>query len=141
MTVAGSDRWRSRPTRSHLIWFLFIRVLVISIFLGGTIIFQLRSGMASGHPALPYLYTLIAASYLHALASAVSLIKLKKLVLFTQTQVAWDLIFCIVLIYVTGGIESLFSFVFVFIIISLPSFSVARRFCWSPPHRPFSTEG
>ncbi len=122
MVLAASEGWKAQPSRRHLAWFLLVRIAVITIFLGGAIFFQLREGMAGADPALGYLYGLIAASYLHALASALSLPRLRNLTFFTQTQVAWDLLFCFCLIYVTGGVESLFSFSFVFVIIAASVF-------------------
>ncbi|TYO99940.1 two-component system sensor histidine kinase PilS (NtrC family) [Geothermobacter ehrlichii] len=122
MVLAGPEGWKTQPSRRHLTWFLLARIAVITIFLGGAIFFQLRAGMAGGHPALGYLYGLIVASYLHALASVLSLPRLRNLVFFTQTQIAWDLLFCFCLIYVTGGVDSLFSFSFVFVIIAASVF-------------------
>lgn len=120
-------RRQLKPSRKHLGWFLLLRVLFICIFLGGTVIYQVRDGLAASHPALPYFYLLIGVSFAHALASALSLPKVNNLGFFTRTQIAWDLVFCLLLIYLTGGTESPFPFLFVFIIISSSVFFSTRE--------------
>lgn len=109
---------KPEPSRRHLSWFLFFRVLIITLFLGGTIAYQLRGGLDRAHPALPYLYLLVGISYLHALLSAAVLPSTRRLRLFTQTQIVWDLLFCSALIYISGGTESIFSFLFILIIVA-----------------------
>ena len=105
----------ARTNRRQLGWYLALRVLFITLFLGGTIVFRLSR---EGNQVLPFLYLLAAVSYLHAFASAFVLPRIRHLQFFAQTQLAWDLLFCILLIFATGGQESLFSFVFIFVIIS-----------------------
>jgi len=116
-----------KPSRKHLGWFLLLRVIFICVFLGGTVVYQVRDGLGTVHPALPYFYLLIGVSFAHALASAISLPRVRNLVFFTQTQVAWDLFFCFLLILLTGGTESPFPFLFVFIIISSSVFFSNRE--------------
>lgn len=121
------SRRQLKPSRKQLGWFLLLRVVFICIFLGGTVVYQVRDGLTSAHPALPFFYLLIGLSFAHALASAVSLPRVKNLVLFTHTQIAWDLVFCFLLIALTGGTESPFPFLFVFIIISSSVFFSTRE--------------
>ncbi|MBE0596503.1 MAG: PAS domain S-box protein, partial [Desulfuromonadales bacterium] len=113
------------PTRRQLAWFLVSRVLVITLFLGGTIVYQRRIGDAS-HPALPFLYLLIGLFYLQTTVSALLLPLFRRLRLFAQAQISWDLLFAIALIYVTGGLTSPFSFLFILVIISSSVF-LSRR--------------
>ncbi|RMF43634.1 MAG: PAS domain S-box protein [Deltaproteobacteria bacterium] len=115
-----------QPSRKQLAWFLLIRLLAISVFLGGAIFFQFR-GETVSVSSLNYLYGLIAAAYLHGLASAISLPRVANLRFFTLTQLGWDLLFCLFLIYFTGGVESLFSFSLVFVIIASSVFFDGRR--------------
>lgn len=126
MTAVPPSEPSIQPSRRQLSWFLLIRLLAISIFLGGAIFFQFR---AEGVPAssLNYLYGLIAVAYLHGLASAVSLPRVDNLRFFALTQIVWDLIFCLFLIYFTGGTDSLFSFSLVFVIIASSVFFDGRR--------------
>ncbi len=104
------------PSRRQMSWYLFLRVLVITLFLGGTIAYQIRS--AGGHFSLAYLNLLIVFSYLQSLASAILLPRVKRITFFIQSQVVWDLLFSTALVYFTGGIASPFSFVFILVVIS-----------------------
>ncbi len=70
------------------------------------------------HPSLSPLYLLVGVSYLQALLSAGLLPKVRRLRLFAQAQVVWDLLFVAILIYCTGGIDSIFSFLFLLVIVS-----------------------
>jgi two-component system sensor histidine kinase PilS (NtrC family) len=113
---------KAEPSGRQLSWSLFFRVLIITLFLGGSIVYQLRSGLEKAPPVLPYLYLLVGISYLFALISASVLPRTRRLKLFTQAQIVWDLLFVFSLIYVTGGIESLFSFLFILVITSASVF-------------------
>jgi len=121
--VEGDLTRDPRPKRRLLGWYLALRVLFITLFLGGTIIFRLSR---EGSEVLPFLYFLALVSFLHALVSALSLRRIRGLQFFAQTQVAWDLLVCILLVFATGGQESLFSFVFIFVIISASVFLSVR---------------
>lgn len=123
---SGGDR-RTVSGRRQLSWFLFFRVLVITLFLGGTILYQLRSGPDSPHLVVTYLYLLIGVSYAQTLFSAVVLSRLRRLKLFAQTQIVWDLLFAASLVYITGGVESPFVFLFILIIISASVFLRRRE--------------
>lgn len=126
MDANPSAAGRPEPTRSQLSWFLFFRVVVISLFLGGTIIYQMGSRRGVFNPAVNWLYLLVALSYLQALVSAIILRFPLRLALFTQGQIVWDLLFVTGLIYLSGGIDSVFSFLYILIIIS-SSVLLARR--------------
>jgi two-component system sensor histidine kinase PilS (NtrC family) len=99
-------------------WFLGIRVLVISLFLGGAILFQIRGDVEQQWFVLRYLYVLVAVSYLQALLSLVMVKTIGPMRWLAQSQTGWDLIFATLLIYLTGGIESIFSSFYILIILS-----------------------
>lgn len=95
-----------------------LRVLVLTLFLGGTLLYQLQ-GRPPGHwPDPHYFYFLIAASYLQALLSLLAMRWLRGFRGLVQIQVAWDLLFVTAILYLTGGIESLFPFLFLLVILS-----------------------
>lgn len=106
------------PSRRLLGWFLFYRILVITLFLGGAIAYQLRSGLNTPRPVLPFLYLLVGLSYLQAVLSALLLPRTRQLRFHAQVQISWDLLLATALIYFSGGIESLFSFLYLLIIVS-----------------------
>ena len=118
---------KAEPSRRQLNWHLFFRVLIITLFLGGSIVYQLRSGLDKPPPVLPYLYLLVGISYLYAVVSASVLPRTHRLKVFIQAQIVWDLLFVSFLIYVTGGIGSLFSFLFIFVIISASVFLTRKE--------------
>lgn len=118
------SRKTTEPLRRQLSWYLFYRLLVISLFLGGAIAFQLRGGSSS---VFPFLFLLVGISYLQALVSALLLRGLRHPGrLFIHAQVIWDLLFSTAVIYVTGGYFSAFSFLYVLTIISSSVF-LSRR--------------
>ncbi|WP_052464567.1 two-component system sensor histidine kinase NtrB [Geoalkalibacter subterraneus] len=117
---------RPGPTRSQLSWFLFLRVVVISLFLGGMIVYQLSARLAVDHPTLDILFALVGLSYLQAIVSALLLTRVRRLTTFTQVQIVWDLLFVTALIYLSGGQDSIFSFLYILIIIG-SAFLMARR--------------
>jgi two-component system, NtrC family, sensor histidine kinase PilS len=111
-----------KPSLRQLSWYLFFRVFFITLFLGGTILYQFSGAASSTLASLPFLYLLVGVSYLHALVSFLSLPLVKRLHFYTQIQIAWDLLLCFFILFATGGKESLFSFTFIFVIISASAF-------------------
>ncbi|MCF6179458.1 MAG: ATP-binding protein [Geopsychrobacter sp.] len=112
------------PDRRSLAWFLAFRVAVITLFLGGTAVFFLNGKM--GGDIAPLLFLLLAFSYFQALVSALALLWIKRFHFFAQLQLMWDLLFVTTIILITGGVESVFSFVYLLVIVS-GSFLLARR--------------
>ena len=118
------NKQRFKSNNRSLTWYLVCRTAVITFVLGGAAVFYLKG---SGNRSLiPPLFFLIAVSYAEALVSALLLKKIVKTDLFTQLQIVWDLLFITVLILLTGGVESVFSFAYLLIIISA-SFLLSRR--------------
>ena len=115
----------SGPDRRSLIWYLACRVGVITLLLGGAAVFYLQGHVES--EAAPLLFVLLGLSYLQALLSLMLLRWVQKYGFFTQLQLVWDLLFVTILIFVTGGAESVFSFVYLLIIVSA-SLLLSRRY-------------
>lgn len=113
--------------RRQLSWFLFARVLVVTLLLGGTIIYHLRG--ASGKPQFFLLspFLLAAAYYGQAAAAAVFIPRVRRLRFFVQAQIVWDLLFFTGLIYLTGGFDSPFPFLFILVVISAGVFLTRRE--------------
>lgn len=112
--------------RALLGWYLFFRVLLVSLFVGGTIFYLLRGFYGTLHPSLPYLYSLLSIYYLQALVFSALLRNIKRLRVLIHLQVVWDLMFAAALIYFTGCIESHFSFLNILIIFGV-SLLLSRR--------------
>ena len=107
-----------RLTPKLMSWFLGIRMLVISLFLGGSIVFQIQGNAGQQWAALRYFYALIAIAFFQALISLVCVKKFGPMRWLAQAQIAWDLLFATFLIYLTGGIASLFSSFYILVILS-----------------------
>lgn len=107
-----------RLTPKLMRWFLGIRMLVISLFLGGSVLFQIQGNAGQQWVVLRYFYVLIAVSYLQALISLVLVKKIGPMRCLAQGQIVWDLLFATFLIYLTGGIASLFSSFYILVILS-----------------------
>lgn len=107
-----------------LSWYLASRAAVITFLLGGASFFYLR-GSVSNSAVIPLLI-LIGVSYAQALCSALLLRFVRRLYLFAQVQIVWDLLFVTAMILLTGGVESVFSFAYLLVIISA-SFLLSRR--------------
>jgi len=107
-----------------LTWYLICRTAVITVLLGGAAIFYLKGEI--NHSVVPPLFYLIGIAYAEALISALVLMVLSKHYLFAQLQIVWDLIFVTVLILITGGVESVFSFAYLLVIVSA-SFLLSSR--------------
>jgi two-component system sensor histidine kinase PilS (NtrC family) len=112
--------------RRRVTWFLLFRLVVASLFLGGTIAYQLQVGL-SGTAELPFLYWLVAITYLQSGLSAFFLLKTDRVYLLTQTIVAYDLLQATFLIYLTGSFGSHFSFLYILIIVCASLFLHRRH--------------
>ena len=92
-----------------------LRASFVTLLLGSSFIFK------AGYEKFPYpqaLSYLIISLYTLTILYAILLEKIKKLFAFAYFQLILDVLFGIVLIYITGGIESWFSFTLVLTIIS-----------------------
>lgn len=97
---------------------MFLRIAFVSILLGATVIIQVRETRAYFGEILNTLYCLIAIIYFLTFLYAVSLKHIKNLIKFTYLQILIDTLFITAIIYTTGGLESIFSFLYILNIIS-----------------------
>jgi two-component system sensor histidine kinase PilS (NtrC family) len=101
--------------RTRIKALIVLRASFVTLLLGSS--FILKAGYEKfPHPqALSYL---ISSLYVLTILYAISLEKISKLFVFAYFQLIVDVIFGIVLIYITGGMESWFSFTLMLTIIS-----------------------
>ncbi len=91
-----------------------LRALFVTLLLGSSFLFRIEYFYA--HPkAISYLITSL---YLLTIIYAVLITRIKRLFPFTYIQLILDVIAEIVLIYITGGVESWFSFTLIFTVMS-----------------------
>ncbi|MDG5469516.1 ATP-binding protein [Deltaproteobacteria bacterium IMCC39524] len=104
--------------RRFLSWYLAVRLAVVCLFLGGTIFYQLQQGSWASSSAARYLTYLTLFAVLQTIASGFILLRLKHYRNFINAQLSWDLLFVVLILYLTGGVESLYSFLFILVIIA-----------------------
>jgi len=105
---------------------MFFRVLMITFLLGATLIVQLREPFLTANVSLTGLYALIITVYLLTFFYALLLPRLAPVSAQAYIQSIGDVLMTTVIIYLTGGIESIFSFVYILSIINA-SFVLYRR--------------
>lgn len=96
---------------------MFFRLLFTSLLLGSTIILQLSDSPSPLAKPLLVLYGLIAAIFLLSFIYAVILPRLKRALIFTYIQIGADTFIVTLIIFVTGSFSSIFSFLYLVVII------------------------
>ena len=98
--------------RRRLQWFMLCRVVVASFFLGTVAIVQIRGDDSLLRPELVWIYALTVCVYMLSLLYVLLLPALKDLKPFVCVQIALDLLCIAMLLLATGGIDSMFAFMF-----------------------------
>ena len=107
-----------KETLSRLQLLMFLRVGFVSLLLGVAIVIQVRETKTYFGEILNAHYLLIALIYFLTFIYIVALKYIKNLFKFAYLQLLIDTIFITAIIYTTGGIESIFSFLYLLNIIS-----------------------
>ncbi|MEZ4484973.1 MAG: hypothetical protein R2864_10395 [Syntrophotaleaceae bacterium] len=105
-------------------WYLAVRIMVVVLFLGGAILNQMRSGGANGQ-VLGWLFLLAALCILQSLSFLPLFRHSRQRLMLLRWQTCWDLVFATCLVFLTGGVVSHFSFLYIFIIFAVSIFPVA----------------
>ncbi|HEX9757644.1 MAG TPA: ATP-binding protein [Nitrospiria bacterium] len=112
------SREEGEEVRRRLKWLLGLRVSVVTIFLGSSLLLQVGFGrqLSSIHS----FYFLIGATYLLTIVYALSLNQVTSsyLYAFAYGQIVLDLILETGLVFVTGGVQSPFSFLYLISVFS-----------------------
>ncbi|UCD89041.1 MAG: two-component sensor histidine kinase [Desulfobacterales bacterium] len=98
-------------------WLMFSRVIFTSLLLGSTIIFQLGEDPSPLVSPLLVLYGLITAMFLLSFIYALILKHIKRELLFAYIQIGIDTFVVTLIIFVTGSFASIFSFLYLVVII------------------------
>ncbi len=105
---------------------MFFRVLIITVLLVATVFVQLRGPLGIADVSLIGLYVLIIAIYLLTFFYALILPRFTSVTIQAYIQSIGDVLMITAIIYLTGGIESIFSFMFIWAIINA-SFILYRK--------------
>jgi len=101
----------------RLKWLMFFRLLFTSLLLGSTIILQLAESPSPLAKPLLVLYGLIAGIFLLSFIYAVILPHIKRGLVFASVQIGTDTLVVTLIIFVTGSFSSIFSFLYLVVII------------------------
>ncbi len=117
--MVKTDRdYAQEETLSRLQLLMFLRVGLVSLLLGVAIIIQVRETRTYFGEILNAHYFLIALIYFLTVFYVVALKYIKNLSRFAYLQLLLDTIFITAIIYTTGGIESIFSLLYLLNIVS-----------------------
>lgn len=103
---------------SKLRWLMFFRAVVVTLLLGATAILEWRAKGFASLATLSPLYYLLALIYGLTIFYALLQRRLQNRKAFAYGQILGDVGFITLLIYFTGGIESIFSWVYILSIFS-----------------------
>ncbi len=98
-------------------WLMLFRVLFSTLLLGSTILLQFGDSPPPLNPPLFILYGLIATIFLLSLIYTLALYRIKQPVLMAYFQVIIDTFIVTVILFVTGNYASIFSFLYLVVII------------------------
>jgi hypothetical protein len=102
---------------SRLKWLIFSRILFSSILLGSTVILQLRQSVSFFDPPLLILYLLIFIIFFLSFCYVLILKSRIRPVSFAYGQIILDTLVVTLIIFVTGSYNSVFSFLYLVVII------------------------
>jgi len=115
---------------SRIQWLMLFRAVLVTLLLGATVIFQLRESPFFRYVSPYPFYLLISFTYALTLLYALLLRRIQKLKIFAYAQILGDVFFITLLIYVTGGIASIFFWLYFFSIFSAGTIFYRRGGLW-----------
>jgi two-component system sensor histidine kinase PilS (NtrC family) len=117
MSEHEQDSTGSKELLRKIKWLMLLRLLFATFLLVATVIVQARARTTFFNTSLLSLYILTGVIYFLTLCYALVLNRITNHTLLAYVQLTFDVIFVTALIYVTGGIESIFSFMYILTII------------------------
>jgi two-component system sensor histidine kinase PilS (NtrC family) len=118
MSELGQDSTESKELLSKIKWLMLLRLVFATFLLVATVVVQARAYPTFFNTSLLSLYILTGVIYFLTLCYALLLKRIRRHILFAYVQIVLDVLFVTALIYVTGGIESIFSFMYILTIIN-----------------------
>ncbi|HVO24983.1 MAG TPA: sigma 54-interacting transcriptional regulator [Candidatus Margulisiibacteriota bacterium] len=109
---------RAERLRNRLKWFLFFRVLIVSVFLGALALVYLGEPNQRYAVSVSILLMAIATTYALTIVSAVLLLRLRQLNRFASVQLLFDILLTTGVIFVTGGADSPFGSLYSLVVIN-----------------------
>ena len=118
MSKQGQGPTEIKELLRKIKWLMLLRLLFATFLLVATVIVQAKAYPTIFNTSLPSLYILAGVIYFLTLCYALLIGRIEKRILFAYVQLILDVFFVTALIYVTGGIQSIFSFIYILIIIN-----------------------
>lgn len=101
----------------RLQWLMLLRLIFATVLLGSSILVQFKDRGSLISPPFLVLYGLIATVYILTVVYIIVFKRLGPSLRFAYVQIGLDTLFVTFLIYVTGSIDSVFSFLYLVVII------------------------
>ena len=103
--------------KDKLKWLMLFRVLFSTLLLGSSIVLQLGESPPPMGPPLKLLYGLITSIFFLSIIYALIIDRIKKHVTFAYVQILIDTLVVTLILFVTGSYSSIFSFLYLVVII------------------------
>lgn len=98
-------------------WLTFFRLLFATLLLGSSLVLQITERISPVHQPLLLLYGLISFIFFLSFCYALLIYRVKRPVWFAYVQIALDTFLVTLIIFLTGSYASLFSFLYLVVII------------------------
>jgi len=115
--VSSKEQVSPEYLSGRLQWLMFLRLIFVTALLGSSILVQFKERESLIAPPLLVLYGLIAAIYILTFIYIIVFKRFKASLRFAYVQIGIDTLFVSLLIYVTGSIASVFSFLYLVVIV------------------------
>ena len=96
-------------------WLVIFRIVLVTILLGSALIIQLNVHTSR---RLELLYLFIILSYVFTATTLYILKRVRNVKVYAYFQIIYDVFFETGIVYITGGVESVFTFTYIFSIIA-----------------------
>ena len=113
----ASSSSQSEDLHFRLKWLMFARVLFTTLLLGSTAIVQLGETASALAPSLLVLYGLIIGIFVLSFFYSIMLSRVRELLWLAYLQISIDSVVVSMIIFVTGNFSSIFSFLYLVVII------------------------
>ena len=115
--MSNAEKYPKGSFFHKLKWIMFFRVLFTTLLLGSTIIFQLRKSPSFLAEPLLFIYGLTIGIFFLSFIYTLFIRRVKRELPFAYIQLSIDTVVVTLIIYVTGGFSSIFSFLYLVVII------------------------
>ncbi len=117
MDSMGSELVQDEIQIKRLRWLMFYRVITVSLFLSVAAVIQIKGMEAISQSSLYWVYVIIGLTYLLSILYVFLLKQIGDVIINIYIQSVLDVIVITALVYVTGGVESIYATLYPLVII------------------------